>query len=308
MKSIVRGKHPDANDYSDEFREAQRRARWPGRTAALLAGTALATASAATTAHPTARHHHHHDHGKIRHVLLISVDGLHQQDLAWFVRNFPNSALAHLARHGTDYARAMTPFPSDSFPGMVGQVTGGDPGVTGIYLPAWTAAHPGAGDLVVFSTDDDGMLLWLSDRSQQAADFVKNYLLTHSAAANNISDSPITVTRSGLKAVFAGAASARLFGVPVSDPRHPDIVGIAQHGVVYTGGTAKIAEHGGDDPQDRNVPILLVVPGQRFGGVNGDPVETTQIAPTILKLLHLNPNALQAVRIEHTRVLPDLDR
>src|ERR1700729_4023697 len=54
---------------------------------------------------------------------------------------------------------------------------------------AWTAAHPGAGDLVVFSTDDDGMLLWLSDRSQQAADFVKNYLLTHSAAANNISDS-----------------------------------------------------------------------------------------------------------------------
>ena len=51
---------------------------------------------------------------------------------------------------------------------------------------AWTAAHPGAGALVIFSTDDDGMLLWLSDRSQAAADFVKQYLLTHSAAGNNI--------------------------------------------------------------------------------------------------------------------------
>jgi hypothetical protein len=33
-------------------------------------------------------------------------------------------------------------------------------------------------------------------------------------------------------------------------------------------------------------------------------VETTQIAPTILKLLGLNPNSLQAVQIEHTATLP----
>jgi hypothetical protein len=32
----------------------------------------------------------------------------------------------------------------------------------------------------------------------------------------------------------------------------------------------------------------------------GGPVETIQIAPTSLKLLHLNPRDLQAVRIEHT--------
>lgn len=90
-----------------------------------IAATAGATAGASTTAH---RHYH-----SIKHVLLISVDGLHQQDLSWFVKNFPDSALAKLTRHGVDYTRAMTPFPSDSFPGMVGQVTGGDPGVTGIY-------------------------------------------------------------------------------------------------------------------------------------------------------------------------------
>ena len=132
------------------------------------------------------------------------------------------------------------------------------------------------------------------------------YLLTHSAAGNNIIDSPVTVSASGLKTVYAGAGAAAFTGVPNSDPRHPDIIGIAQHGVVYTGGTAKIAEHGGDDRQDRNVPILVVAPGLREGRTIGAPVETTQIAPTILRLLGLNPGELQAVRIEHTQVLPGL--
>ncbi len=175
---------------------------------------------------------------------------------------------------------------------------------------AWKAAHPGAGDLVIFSTDDDVMQLWLSDRSQAAADFVKNYLLTHSAAGNNISGNAITVQASGLKAVYAGAAAAAFIGVPASDPRHPDILGVVQHGVVYTGGKGKIAEHGGDDRQDRNVPILVdvpgLLPGLQGGRVIKAPVETTQIAPTILRLLGLNPDELQAVQIEHTRVLPGL--
>ncbi len=35
-------------------------------------------------------------------------------------------------------------------------------------------------------------------------------------------------------------------------------------------------------------------------------VETTQVAPTILAILGLNPNALQAVQIEGTPVLPGL--
>jgi hypothetical protein len=33
-------------------------------------------------------------------------------------------------------------------------------------------------------------------------------------------------------------------------------------------------------------------------------LEATQIAPTILALLGLNTNSLQAVQIEHTAVLP----
>src|SRR5262245_3712210 len=69
----------------------------------------------------------------IKHVLLISVDGMHQQDLTWYVRNFPRSTLATLDRRGLEYGNALTPFPSDSYPGIVGPMTGGDPGVTGIY-------------------------------------------------------------------------------------------------------------------------------------------------------------------------------
>src|SRR5262249_35961692 len=73
---------------------------------------------------------------------------------------------------------------------------------------AWTAAHPGAGDLVSFSVNDDGMLLWLSNRSQAAADFVQAYLLSHPAAGNNINKQPITVQASGLTKVYAGAGAA----------------------------------------------------------------------------------------------------
>lgn len=87
---------------------------------------------------------------------------------------------------------------------------------------------------------------------------------------------------------------------------HPDVFGITQHGVVYTGGMGKVAEHGGADRQDRNVPILVAAPGLAPGRIIGAPVETTQIAPIILELLGLNPSDLRAVQIEHTKVLPSL--
>jgi hypothetical protein len=46
--------------------------------------------------------------------------------------------------------------------------------------------------------------------------------------------------------------------------------------------------------------------GVRLDWRFASPVATTQIAPTILALLGLNPKALDAVRIEHTQVLPGL--
>ncbi|TVT24839.1 alkaline phosphatase family protein [Amycolatopsis acidiphila] len=166
---------------------------------------------------------------------------------------------------------------------------------------AWRAAHPGAGDLVAHSVDDDAMLLWLNDRSPAATQFARGYLLTQRGTGNGIDGKPKAYTQSGLQSVYAGTDAARYFQVTPGDPRVPDLVGVVQYGVVYTGGQGKVAEHGGAASDDRDVP--LVVSGTRHQVV-GSTVETTQIAPTILALLHLDPAALQAVRIEHTQVLP----
>jgi hypothetical protein len=170
---------------------------------------------------------------------------------------------------------------------------------------AWAKTHPKAAPLVVFTSDDDVMLWWLSNRSQAAANFVKHYLLTHTAVADTLQGKQVVVPASGLAKVYAGAGSAAYFGVPNSDPRHPVIFGVVQHGVIYAD-APDIAQHGGADFQDLSVPILVNLPGQRHGQTVGAPVKMIQIAPTILALLGLNPQALQAVRIEHTQVLPGL--
>jgi hypothetical protein len=170
---------------------------------------------------------------------------------------------------------------------------------------AWHAAHPSdSTPLVAFAVDDDGVLIWLSDRSEEATAFAKQFLLEHSGLGNDIDGNPKPYTSSGLAKVYAGSEAAAYFHVPVGDPRVPDVFGISQYGVVYTGKQGKIAEHGGANPQDRDVP-LLVSGGPIHGRqVIEDPVHTIQIAPTILSLLGLDPNALQAVQDEHTQVLP----
>jgi len=173
---------------------------------------------------------------------------------------------------------------------------------------AWTAAHSGAGPLAIFSTDDDGMLLWLSDRSPAALDFAKEYLLGHSAPANLITDpkgtDSATVAASELTAVYTGAAADQLVGAKPGDPHAPDLIGIAQHGVVYTGGVAKIAEHGGAAADDRDVALVVSGAGVSHNRVTSTAVQTTQIAPTILSLLGLDPHDLQAVQVDHTDALP----
>ncbi|HBH58500.1 MAG TPA: phosphodiesterase [Arthrobacter bacterium] len=169
---------------------------------------------------------------------------------------------------------------------------------------AWKAGHPDAADLVAFSTDDDIMQLWLSDHSQEAAQFAKEYLTTHAADGNNITGAAKSVQSSGLSTVYAGSDVAKYFGTSTTDSRYPDVLGIAQTGVVYTGGTGKIAEHGGASPDDRDVPLVISGANDRNGHTVTRQVETTQIAPTILKALGLDPNQLQAVQIEGTKALP----
>jgi hypothetical protein len=53
-------------------------------------------------------------------------------------------------------------------------------------------------------------------------------------------------------------------------------------------------------------PLVVSGAGVPHHTVSAAPVQTTQIAPSILNLLGLDPQALQAVQIEHTTVLPKL--
>jgi predicted AlkP superfamily pyrophosphatase or phosphodiesterase len=82
-----------------------------------------------------------------KHVLLISVDGLHKSDLVWYVNNHPDSTLASLVKKGVECTNAQTPFPSDSFPGMTAAMTGGNPKSTGIYYDDLQPVAVSAGGL-----------------------------------------------------------------------------------------------------------------------------------------------------------------
>src|SRR3974377_795480 len=94
-----------------------------GATAMAISTSLVTTASSAVAA----------GHTQIKHVLLISVDGMHQSDLDWYVANHPNSELARLATGGAEFTNAQTTDPSDSAPTGTGLMTGADPKLTGIY-------------------------------------------------------------------------------------------------------------------------------------------------------------------------------
>jgi hypothetical protein len=79
--------------------------------------------------------------GNIKRVLLISVDGMHAVDFlncAKGISTINNGApycpaLAALGKTGLNYVAASTTKTSDSFPGLIGIVTGGSPAYTGVY-------------------------------------------------------------------------------------------------------------------------------------------------------------------------------
>jgi hypothetical protein len=92
---------------------------------------------------------------------------------------------------------------------------------------------------------------------------------------------------------------------PGQDPRAPDIIVTPNVGVTYSGSTTMIADHGGFAHDDTNVIMLLANP--RFEASTVTAATTTmQVAPTIVKVLGLDPAALDAVREEGTAVLPEV--
>ncbi len=158
-------------------------------------------------------------------------------------------------------------------------------------------------------TTDDVGLLWVQHALDATATSTVASALEGGAAsifANVLS--PGTIFSSN---ITSGPALAAIFGDPnSSDPvaaaRAPDVFIQPNAGTIYSGSSKKIAEHGGGTIDDTAVALIVSLPAFGSGLSVSEPVKTTQIAPTILRALRLDPRALQAVVKEGTDVLPGL--
>lgn len=88
-------------------------------TLASVAGSALALAGAAQAA--------------VDHVIILSIDGLHEADLTDPNTNQYLPNILALEKTGVDYTNARTTSPSDSFPGTLALVTGATTKSTGVF-------------------------------------------------------------------------------------------------------------------------------------------------------------------------------
>jgi hypothetical protein len=140
-------------------------------------------------------------------------------------------------------------------------------------------------------TQDDISLLWLSHSSD-------------TLTAVGILENPVNAANAAIGQIFYGPSLQTMYNV--GDSRTPDIIVQPHVGVIYSHSSKKQAEHGGFAHDDTNVMMLLSNPNFAPRNVNTF-VETTQVAPTILQALGLDPNSLDAVQQEGTAVLPALN-
>ncbi len=85
--------------------------------------------------------------------------------------------------------------------------------------------------------------------------------------------------------------------------RPPDVFIQPNHGVIYSGSSKKIAEHGGGTLDDTHVALIVSNAGFAASTVSSH-VTTTQVAPTILRALDIPTWTLLGVLREGTQVLP----
>jgi len=141
-------------------------------------------------------------------------------------------------------------------------------------------------------TEDDVALLWLADSNETAA-----------AVALLEAESPTRDNIAGIGEIFSGPSIGLYYNA--GDSRAPDILITPNIGVTYSNSKKKLAEHGGFSHDDVNVIMLVSNPDLKPLTVT-TPVQTAQVAPTVLDALGLNPSALQAVQKENTAALPGL--
>jgi arylsulfatase A-like enzyme len=140
---------------------------------------------------------------------------------------------------------------------------------------------------------DTGPLIWLKDSSTAAAVVEQLNLPANRAAAR-------------IDHILWGAELAALYADPLTDARVPDIIILPAPGTVYTTSLTKIADHGGFGDEDVHVALVVansLLPSKAIG----DPVETRQIACTVLKALTLACDGLMSEQIEPSKFLPHSD-
>ncbi|MFY4775703.1 alkaline phosphatase family protein [Metabacillus sp. RGM 3146] len=150
-----------------------------------------------------------------------------------------------------------------------------------------------SGSLVAQLTADDVAYIWLTDQSKTVS--VVNAIKKNKGKAN-------------IQDVYSYQTSRSnwFFNNPADDSRIPDIVVKPKYGVIYTKPGKKIAEHGGINKDDTHVAMLVSFAGMKKSKQITSSVYTAEIAPTILRVLGLNPRSLKAVRMETTPVLPGI--
>jgi hypothetical protein len=155
-------------------------------------------------------------------------------------------------------------------------------------------------------TDDVG-IIWLQPNKKSDLQKAVTSLASNAAAIHATMLPPGTIFSSN---ITSGPALSAIFGDPtvpgsIAAARAPDIFIQPNHGVIYSGSKKKSAEHGGGSLDDTHVALFVAGAFLEQREVD-DLVQTKQIAPTILRALGLDPRALDAVRQERTRVLPEL--
>lgn len=106
-----------------------------------LAGLVVTLLFSASSASPRSSKDDFREHREIRHILLISIDGMHAVDYLNCAKGISGvnggspycPALAELGETGINYRNASTSKPSDSFPGLTAIVSGGSPRSFGVY-------------------------------------------------------------------------------------------------------------------------------------------------------------------------------
>ena len=152
--------------------------------------------------------------------------------------------------------------------------------------------------LLALLSADTGPLIWLKDqtRTQEVVEKLK---------AADPALTGIDASAAG-QGVLWGADLAALYPDPLTDSRTPDIILRPVPGTVYTAPiptATKIADHGGFGDNDVHVALLVSNPRLSCKTI-GDPVETRQIACTILKGLGMECDGLQSERVEPSKFLP----